>query len=85
MKEVEEKLSELQGQHNELKHSYETLQDRYASMKQELNTLRRTNESGSPESTYTCSGLNERDGYRMETLGLMFFDISAFSSGHDSK
>jgi AP-1-like factor len=67
MKEIEEKLAELQGQHSDLTRSYEALQVEYASVKQELDQLRRKHESHSPEgSSYAASSIREweecRDG-----------------------
>ena len=40
MKETEEKLTDLQGQHNKLMQSYERLLIEYSAMKQELETFR---------------------------------------------
>lgn len=40
MKEMDEKLTELQGQHSDLTRSYESLQAEYAAVRQELDDLR---------------------------------------------
>ncbi|KIN05506.1 hypothetical protein OIDMADRAFT_112975 [Oidiodendron maius Zn] len=79
MKEIEEKLDELQGQHSDLTRSYEALQVEYASVKQELDQLRRKNESHSPEdSSYAASSIREWEECQTEPTDPLLFDVSAF-------
>jgi AP-1-like factor len=78
MKEIEEKLAELQGQHSDLTRSYEALQVEYASVKQELDLLRRRHESHSPEGSYVASSIREWEECRTEPTDPLLFDVSAF-------
>lgn len=60
MKEINEKLTELQGDHTCLTLSYEILQVQYAMVKQELEALRRKHKSVSPEvSSHVASELGK--------------------------
>jgi AP-1-like transcription factor len=79
MKEIEEKLTDLQGRHGELTQSYETLQLEYSIVKQEMEMLRRKYENLPPASSYSFPGINEWDATRAETFGPSAFDFSVFS------
>lgn len=95
MKEIEEKLEVLQGQHSDLTQSYETLQVEYAGVKQELDSMKRRSlvgSSGSPTTTTTMtppgSGPGEvvvdewgECGEETHADGLLF-DVSAFCYEH---
>lgn len=83
MKEIEEKLTDLQGQHSNLARSYQTLQVEYAAVKAELDTLRMKHESASPESSYGVSGTGEWQECRVETSDPLLFDVSAFCYDHE--
>jgi AP-1-like transcription factor len=78
MKEIEEKLKDLQGQHSALTESYKTLQLEYSAMKHELETLRRKQASGSSTERSYVSGLREWDSSRSESSDPLLFDVSAF-------
>ena len=76
MKEIEEKLSVLQGQHSDLTRSYETLQTEYANVKQELDVLRRKQgDSTSPGSSIREWDENQSQADATDPL---LFDVSAF-------
>jgi AP-1-like factor len=80
MKEINEKLAELQGEHSDLTRSYETLQAEYAMVKQELEALRRTYESVSPEfSSHVASELGTWQCWGAPSDPFLF-EISAFCS-----
>jgi chromosome segregation ATPase len=88
MKELEEKLTDLQGRHSELTQSYETLQLEYSAVKQELETLRNNYENVLVTKRRYLSSIKEWDAPRAEPSDLLLFDASAFcyeaeeESGH---
>jgi AP-1-like factor len=85
MKEIEEKLKDLQGRHSALTESYETLQQEYSAMKHELETLRRKQESGSSTERSYVSGLGEWDSSEPESSNPLLFDVSVFCYEPDEK
>jgi predicted RNase H-like nuclease (RuvC/YqgF family) len=90
MKEMDETLTELQGQHSELTRSYESLQAEYAAVKQELDDLRRRHhEEGSMSRSMSVveRGLggewedgSSGDGQEVVADPLLF-DVAAFCFG----
>lgn len=85
MKELEQKLEELEGRHNYLSLSYESLQLEYSTMKQELDKTREENEILKTSSllpwratSEVICGVNDLEG----DMGLPLFDISAFYCSH---
>lgn len=83
MKEIEEKLTDLQGQHSELTRSHETLQAEYTAVKEELDALRTKHESASPESSYAAGGIGEWEESQVETSDPLLFDVSTFWYDHE--
>ena len=77
MKETEEKLTDLQGRHNELTQSYERLQVEYSTMKQELETLRCKHENMCPVPSDYLTDINESDVTRADHSDPLLFDVSA--------
>jgi AP-1-like transcription factor len=75
MKEIEEKLTELQGEHSDLARSYETLQGEYAKVKQELEALRRKHDDGTTSPGSSMKGWDESEADPTDPL---LFDVSAF-------
>jgi hypothetical protein len=81
MKEIEEKLTELQGQHSDLTRSYEVLQVEYASVRQELEALRRRHEGASSPRP----GMRDWNECRTEPSDPLLFDVSAFCCEPDEE
>jgi predicted nuclease with TOPRIM domain len=91
MKEMDEKLTELQGQHSDLTRSYESLQAEYAAVKQELDDLRqRHHEQGSTPRSMSVverglGGEWEEDGSNGEghevVTDPLLFDVTAYCFG----
>lgn len=84
MKELEEKLNELEGRHIDLTHSYETLQLEYSRTKQEMDRLREEKEK--PEGSYwedpnhtQTSNLNTGTYDESTVLDPCFFDLSVYT------
>jgi AP-1-like factor len=86
MRELEQRLAELEGRHSDLSRSYESLQVEYTNVKQELEKLRKDNarlEGGSSSSSsrhYHSRGWEDSKG---EILDPLLFDISAFCFDQD--
>ena len=78
MRELEQRLGELEGRHSDLSRSYESLQIEYTSVKQELDKLR-TDREGSTRN-YQPREWEESKG---EILDPLLFDVSAFCFGQD--
>jgi AP-1-like factor len=76
MRELEQKLSELEGRHNDLSRSYESLQLEYTSVKQELDKLRKNNTRSEGSSRNFES--REWEQSKPEILDPLLFDVSAF-------
>jgi predicted nuclease with TOPRIM domain len=76
MRDTEEKLTELQKQYHALTQSYETLQLEYSAVKEELESLRSQNESGSDTRRNLPSGLREWDESVVESADPLMFDTS---------
>lgn len=81
MRELEQRLGELEGRHTELSQSYDSLQVEYTSVKQELDRLRKENArlEGSSRS-YQTKEYEEPSG---EILDPLLFDVSAFCFDQD--
>jgi hypothetical protein len=80
MRELEERLAELEGGYRDLAQSYESLQLAYSNAKQELEILRRGDikpEISSATNSYH-SVSNGWEEFHMETLNLLPFNVSAF-------
>jgi AP-1-like factor len=73
MREIEQKLAELEGKHSKLTRSYEALQVEYANVKQELEALQREHKVASPG-----FGIREWEGCLAERSYPLLFDVSAF-------
>jgi AP-1-like factor len=83
MRELEQRLAELDTRHTDLSRSYESLQIEYTSVKQELEKLRKENarlESSSGSSKHYSSKDWEQKG---EILDPLLFDVSAFCFDQD--
>lgn len=85
MRDLEQRLGELEGRHTDLSRSYESLQVEYSSIKEELERLRRENaklegSSGSPRHHYTSK---EWDESKREIMDPLLFDVSAFCFDQD--
>lgn len=92
MRELEQRLGDLEGRHNELSRSYETLQVEYSSVKSELDRVRKENvrlEGPSSSSAAAAShasreydsshhGQRGWDESKVEILDPVLFDVSAF-------
>ena len=78
MKETEEKLTDLQGQHNKLMQSYERLLIEYSAMKQELETFRSKYENIFPTPRNYFGDIKESDALRADHSDPLLFDISRF-------
>ena len=78
MREIEEKLTELQGQYHTLSQSYDTLQLEYSAVKEELGCLRRQHESDSPIRGDFSSCLREWHEAAGENPDPLMFDASVF-------
>jgi hypothetical protein len=76
MKEIEEKLADLQGRHSELTQSYEMLQLEYCRVKQELEMLRYNYESVSTATRNDISNIKEWDVPRADLSDLLLVNIS---------
>ncbi|RAL64088.1 hypothetical protein DID88_003276 [Monilinia fructigena] len=95
MRELEQRLEELESRHSDLVRSYETLQVEYSGAKQELDCLRneKTNPersvSGSP-SDFEQPNIKVWVESKVESLDPLLFDVSSLcfdqeESGHQSK
>jgi len=90
MRELEQRLGELEGRHSDLTKSYETLQLEYSSVKQELDRLRRENArvEGSSSGTRNYHPKDWEES-KVEILDPLLFDVSAFcfdqEEGEDRK
>jgi predicted nuclease with TOPRIM domain len=92
MRELEQRLAELEGRHTDLSRSYESLQIEYTNVKQELEKLRKDGsrvDAASSSSTsrhYHSRGWEDSKG---EILDPLLFDVSAFcfdqDEGHERK
>lgn len=88
MRELEQRLEELEGRHSDLARSYETLQVEYSGVKQELDRLRKekTNPehsaSGSP-SDFEQPNIKVWAESKVESLDPLLFDVSAFCFDHE--
>jgi len=82
MRELEVQLGELEGRHNDLSRSYESLQLEYGKIKQELEKLRADGSSHSSHSSrsYSKEWDNAKSG---EILDPLLFDVSAFCFDQD--
>ena len=78
MREIEEKLTELQGRHDALTESYEALQLEYSVLKEELESFRSQHESGSPIRRSVPSCLREWDESGEGSADPLMFDASVF-------
>lgn len=83
MRELEQRLAELESRHNDLTRSYESLQVEYSSVKQELDKLwkdkRLEKFEDSSKSNHSCDGdSSEWDASRDEAMDPLLFDVSAF-------
>ena len=77
MRDLEQRLGELEGRHNDLTQSYESLQVEYSSVKQEMDKLRQENE----RLERAAPGRSMRKGWensKGEILDPVLFDVSAF-------
>jgi len=76
MRELEQQLGELEGRHNDLSQSFDSLQVEYTSVKHQLEGLREENArlQGSSRS-YQAKEYEESNG---EILDPLLFDVSAF-------
>jgi predicted nuclease with TOPRIM domain len=79
MKETEEKLIELQGQHHALIESYETLQLEYSAVKEELERLQSQH---SPIRINFLSCLKEWDEFEDDSVDPLMFNASVFCSNN---
>jgi AP-1-like factor len=75
MREMEEKLTDLQGQHSELTQSYEALQRKHSEVKKEVERLQRKYEIMSPLSREHSCCMNSRDAQRAEPSNPLLFDV----------
>jgi AP-1-like factor len=83
MRELEQRLDELEGRHLDLCRSYESLQIEHSSAQQELEKLRKENArlEGSSGSSHNYS--EEGEEYKSEILDPHLFDVPAFCFGQD--
>jgi chromosome segregation ATPase len=80
MRELEQQLGQLKGRHSDLSRSYESLQVEYASVKQELDKLRKENERFE-KSPSTVSGFPGEPAWKESkdgNLDPLLFDVSEF-------
>ncbi|RFU29143.1 hypothetical protein B7463_g7193, partial [Scytalidium lignicola] len=73
MRELEARLNDLEGRHSELAASYDSLQVEYAHAKEELDRLRKENES-----LNGMASNSKEYPERMEDVDPLLFDVSAF-------
>jgi AP-1-like factor len=86
MKELEDRLAELQERHDDLIKSYKSLQLEYSTVKQDLETLQRgksTYESVSPATRSYCYGPREQEDYSIKISNPLHFGPSAFYYGQE--
>ena len=87
MRELEQRLGELEGRHTDLSRSYESLQAEYSTVKQELEKLRKENTRLEGGSSSNSSSRNyqskEWEESRREILDPLLFDVSAFCFDQD--
>lgn len=76
MRELEQQLGELEGRHNDLSRSYDSLQVEYTSVKHQLEGLRGEN-ARLQSSSRSCQA-KEYDVPNGEILDPCLFDVSAF-------
>ena len=74
MREYEERLIELQGQHHALIQSHQNLKLEYSAAKEELKKLQSQNESGSPIRKPFLSWSREWDEFGGESTDPWMFD-----------
>jgi len=88
MRELEQRLAELEGRHSDTLRSYEALQHEYSSVKQELDRLRKDRGESSGSRDYH-SQHRDWDESKVEILDPLLFDVSAFcfdqEESHDGK
>lgn len=76
MRELEQQIVELEGRHNDLSRSYESLQVEYTNVKEELDRLRKDN-AKLKGSSRTYHGKDHEES-TSEILDPLLFDASAF-------
>lgn len=77
MREIEEKLNELQGRHSDLAQSYESLQLEYSTVQRELQILRNKHERPAEQRDY-ASETRAWDGIRAGPSDPLMFDVSGY-------
>lgn len=85
MRELEQRLGELEGRHTDLSRSYESLQLEYGKVKQELEKLRsdgaaHSHSHSQSSKSYPKDWDDSRSG---EILDPLLFDVSAFCFDQD--
>ncbi len=84
MRALEQRLCELEGRHNDLSRSYESLQSDYRKAKQELDQLRKESSSMDCSSNSSRSYQSrEWEESKGEILDPLLFDVSAFCFDQD--
>jgi AP-1-like transcription factor len=88
MRELEERLTQLQGQYDDLTQSYESLQLEYSTVRQELEALQRgssTHETSSPAERIYHHDLVDWGETLVETSNPVLFKVSAFDYSQEEE
>ena len=88
MKQLEERIAELQERHGDLIKSYKSLQLEYSIVKQDLETLQRDKGayvSLSPATKSYCSGPKEQEDCSIKISNSLEFGSSAFYYGQEEE
>lgn len=85
MRELEQKLGELEGRHTDLTRSYESLQVEYSSIKAELDRLRKDSSKTDDTSRQSFMPSSDTTWDHSKDGGLdpLLFDVSAFCYDHE--